>query len=340
MELFLFGGVGMYKIQNLTKTFKTDKNEVVAISDVSLSVAQYDVFGIIGSSGAGKSTLIRCLNALERPDEGQVFFKGQDILELSDKELRLERKKIGVIFQHFNLLNAKTVYDNIAFPLRGKNKDELERKVDELLEVVDLKDKKYSYPNQLSGGQKQRVAIARALASDPDVLLCDEATSALDPQTTQSILQLLKDLNENLGLTIVLITHEMGVIKSICNKVAVMSKGEVVEVNDVISLFTTPQHEVSKRFIADTYNLDTVNNLELDVKTYELVYGSNSSDKAIIASLIRDYDLEVNILAGSVEVVAKHTIGRLVVSIDGEDSSKEKAFIYLQKEGVEIHEFT
>lgn len=334
----------MYEIVNLSKTFKTDKSEVNALIDVNLSIQKNDVFGIIGSSGAGKSTLIRCLNALEIPDTGDVYFKGTNILDLSKKEIRTVRKNIGFIFQHFNLLNSKTVYDNIAFPMKGKSKKEIDDKVSELLQLVGLSDKKYSYPRQLSGGQKQRVAIARALANDPDVLLCDEATSALDPKTTQSILALLKQLNETLDLTIVLITHEMSVIKTICNRVAIMEHGKVVEVNDVVSLFTQPKTDVSKMFIQDTYNLNSVSKMiakddQLRNKTYELVYGANSSDKAIITALIRDFELEVNILSGTVEIVEQQSIGRLVVSLDGVDHMLQQSFEFLEREGVIVHEF-
>lgn len=334
----------MYKIVNVSKKFKTDSNVVVAVDKVNIEVEKNDIFGIIGASGAGKSTLIRCLNALEIPDSGEVYFKGVDLLTLSKKEIRETRKNIGVIFQHFNLLNSKSVFDNIAFPLRGKPKDYIDKKVKDLLDLVNLSDKIDAYPNQLSGGQKQRVAIARALANDPDVLLCDEATSALDPQSTQSILELLKDLNQKLDLTIVLITHEMNVIKSICNKVAVMSDGSVVEVNDVVSLFTNPSSELSRKFVSDTYNLESVKELILENEndssyTYELVYGKDSSDKAIITSLIRDYSLDVNIIAGSVEVVSEHSIGRLVVRICGENENIEKAKVFLTAEGVIVNEF-
>lgn len=336
----------MYKIVNLSKEFKSDKSTVLAVDDVNLEIKKNDVFGIIGSSGAGKSTLIRCLNALEIPDSGEVYFKGVNIFTLNKKEIRETRKKIGVIFQHFNLLNSKTVYDNIAFPLQNKSKEEVDKKVKELLELVDLSDKIDSYPKQLSGGQKQRVAIARALANDPDVLLCDEATSALDPQATQSILNLLKGLNEKLHLTIILITHEMNVIKSICNKVAVMSDGKVQEVSDVVSLFTNPHSSISKKFIEDAYNLTSIKQFVRedsklsDSSKYELVYGKDSSEKAIISALSRDYALDVNIIAGSVEIVSQHSIGRLVVTIAGDQDNLEKAKTFLKNEGVIVNDFS
>lgn len=335
----------MYQLIDVSKQFTTKDNIVKAVDNVSLTVKDQEIFGIIGFSGAGKSTLIRCLNLLERPDKGQVIFQGEDLLSLSKSEVRQRRKKIGVIFQNFNLLSSKNVFDNIAFPLRGKSKAEIKSKVMELLDLVGLSDKVNSYPAQLSGGQKQRVAIARALANDPDVLLCDEATSALDPQTTKSILTLLKELNEKLNLTIVLITHEMNVIKSICDTVAVMDNGKVVEVSDALSFFTKPTAEISKTFISEDYNLDSVSQLinstdELVAgSTYELVYGANTSNKAIISDLITKYQLEINIIAGSIEVVSNQSIGRLVVDIHGDNRQIVNALVYLKAEGVIVNEF-
>ena len=227
----------MIYLKNICKTFIDDnKKEVHAVNDVSLTINDGDIFGIIGFSGAGKSTLVRCINLLERPTSGTVEVDGKDLTKLSEKELRESRKKIGMIFQHFNLFPSRTIFGNVAFPLQGSglSKEEIAAKVRNLLELVGISEKENAYPSQLSGGQKQRVAIARALANDPDILLCDEATSALDPQTTKAILDLLKDLNKKLGITIVVITHEMAVVKEICNKVAVMEKGRVVEEGDVV----------------------------------------------------------------------------------------------------------
>lgn len=335
----------MYKLRDVSKSFVSHDNIVKAVDNVSLDINEHEIFGIIGSSGAGKSTLIRCLNLLERPDKGEVIFKGQDLLSLSKNEVREKRKKIGVIFQNFNLLNSKNVYQNVAFPLRSKSKKEVNKRVLELLELVGLSDKVNSYPAQLSGGQKQRVAIARALANDPDVLLCDEATSALDPQTTKSILSLLKDLNKKLNLTIILITHEMNVIKSICDRVAVMENGKVVEVNDTLTFFTNPTEKISKAFISEEYNLDSVSQLieksdDLDIKcTYELVYGAETSNKSILSNLITKFNLDVNIIAGSIEVVSDVSIGRLVVEIKGDNRQVVESLVYLKEEGVIVNEF-
>ena len=238
----------MIYLKNICKTFIDDnKKEVHAVNDVSLTINDGDIFGIIGFSGAGKSTLVRCINLLERPTSGTVEVDGKDLTKLSEKELRESRKKIGMIFQHFNLFPSRTIFGNVAFPLQGSglSKEEIAAKVRNLLELVGISEKENAYPSQLSGGQKQRVAIARALANDPDILLCDEATSALDPQTTKAILDLLKDLNKKLGITIVVITHEMAVVKEICNKVAVMEKGRVVEEGDVFSIFANPQEALT-----------------------------------------------------------------------------------------------
>ena len=241
----------MIYLKNICKTFIDDnKKEVHAVNDVSLTINDGDIFGIIGFSGAGKSTLVRCINLLERPTSGTVEVDGKDLTKLSEKELRESRKKIGMIFQHFNLFPSRTIFGNVAFPLQGSglSKEEIAAKVRNLLELVGISEKENAYPSQLSGGQKQRVAIARALANDPDILLCDEATSALDPQTTKAILDLLKDLNKKLGITIVVITHEMAVVKEICNKVAVMEKGRVVEEGDVFSIFANPQEALTQNF--------------------------------------------------------------------------------------------
>ena len=233
----------MITFKNISKTFRGSGGLVHALSDVSLHVPEGCIYGVIGSSGAGKSTLIRCANLLEAPTEGEVLVAGQNLVELSSAELRKARREIGMIFQHFNLLSSRTVYQNIALPLElaGQSAAEIEKAITPLLELVGLEDKRNSYPSQLSGGQKQRVAIARALASQPKVLLCDEATSALDPQTTVSILNLLRDINKKLGLTILLITHEMDVVKSICDRVAILSQGRVIEENDVESFFLSPK---------------------------------------------------------------------------------------------------
>ena len=247
----------MINIRNITKTFNTPFGKVDVLKDVSLNIEKGDIFGIIGFSGAGKSTLIRCLNCLELPDDGEVYIENKEISSLSNKELRKARKKIGMIFQQFNLLDSRTVFENIAFPLEIAKypKNKIKDRVEELLKLVELTDKRNAYPAQLSGGQKQRVGIARALANDPDVLLSDEATSALDPQTTYSILTLLKDINKKLGLTIILITHELEVIKYCCNNVAVLEDGKIIENRDVESFFANPTSDTAKLFLNITKQL-------------------------------------------------------------------------------------
>ena len=241
----------MIRLEHITKTFQTKETNLHAVNDVSLTIEQGDIYGIIGFSGAGKSTLVRCINLLEVPSQGKVWIRDTNLLELTEEELRKQRQKIGMIFQHFNLLSQRSVLDNVTFPLEiiGKKKNEAKEKARELLKLVGLEEKEKAYPAQLSGGQKQRVAIARALATDPDILLCDEATSALDPMTTANILTLLKEINEKLGLTIVIITHQMEVVKQICHKVAIMEEGKVVEEGQVQTVFSTPKSEVAKKLL-------------------------------------------------------------------------------------------
>lgn len=243
----------MIRFEHVSKTFQTKNGPFDALKDVSFEIEKGDIYGVIGYSGAGKSTLIRMVNALETPTSGNVWVEGKDIGTLNQKELRNLRKGIGMIFQQFNLLESKTIYDNVAIALKlnGVSKKDIEKRVTELLDFVELSDKKYSYPGQLSGGQKQRVGIARALANNPSILLCDEATSALDPKTTDSILELLKKINEMLHITIVIITHEMNVIQKICNKVAVMDYGQVVETGSVIQVFSDPRSDIARRFVGN-----------------------------------------------------------------------------------------
>lgn len=294
----------MIYLKNIGKTFIDDnKKEVHAVNDVSLTINDGDIFGIIGFSGAGKSTLVRCINLLERPTSGTVEVDGKDLTKLSEKELRESRKKIGMIFQHFNLFPSRTIFGNVAFPLQGSglSKEEIAAKVRNLLELVGISEKENAYPSQLSGGQKQRVAIARVLANDPDILLCDEATSALDPQTTKAILDLLKDLNKKLGITIVVITHEMAVVKEICNKVAVMEKGRVVEEGDVFSIFANPQEALTQNFIKTTSNLRKIEDLVyegspvVDLKPGELIVRLSYIEKNISEPLISAMTYNFNI---------------------------------------------
>ncbi|NLY37588.1 MAG: ATP-binding cassette domain-containing protein [Tissierellia bacterium] len=336
----------MFELKEVYKSFISEGGQVEAVSNVCLRIDKGEIFGIIGSSGAGKSTLIRCLNLLEKPEKGKVIFKGHDLLSLSKKQMRHERKKIGMVFQNFNLLASRTVFENVAFPIGTKTKSEVKEKVLALLEIVGISDKVNNYPNQLSGGQKQRVAIARALANDPHVLLCDEATSALDPQTTASILSLLKELNEKLNLTIILITHEMSVIKSICHRVAIMDKGKIIEVDTVINIFTNPKKPLTKSFIQESFNHKEIRNLidknklfKENSHLYEFIYKQESASKALIATLIKKYQLEINIIAGKIEIISGESIGHLVIIIEGEDKSVKSALRFLSSQGVLVKEF-
>ena len=339
----------MIELENLVKTFSdgNDKN-VDALRDVSLTINDGDIYGVIGFSGAGKSTLVRCINYLEKPTSGTVKIDGVDISGLSARQLRAERKKIGMIFQHFNLMPSRTVFENVIFPLKGSglSKKEISERADELLELVELSDKKNAYPSELSGGQKQRVAIARALANNPTILLSDEATSALDPQTTNSILKLLKKLNEKLGITIVIITHEMDVIKQICNKVAVMEQGEVVETGDVFEIFANPQKELTKEFIKTTSNLYKLEDIlkedaeGIDIKAGDvlarLTYLKKDVSEPLISTTARRFNLDLNILLADVEMVAGAPIGGTVVIFRGNPKDIEDALSFLKEKSVKV----
>ena len=298
----------MITLTHVSKIFPGGESGVHAVQDVSLHIAPGEIFGIIGYSGAGKSTLVRCINLLERPTQGTVTVDGRELTALSEKELRQERRKIGMIFQQFNLMTARTVAQNVAFPLKdsGLSKEETAAKVTQLLELVGLPDKAGSYPAQLSGGQKQRVAIARALASDPKVLLCDEATSALDPQTTASILRLIRDINRRTGITVVVITHEMAVVKEICHRVAVMEKGRVVETGDVFSLFSAPKEPVTRSFVSTTSNLSKAEEfiaegaplvaLSPGQVIARLTFARGNVGEAAISQLSRQFGVDANII--------------------------------------------
>lgn len=338
----------MIELNNIQKIFNTASGNVHAVNDVSLKVDKGDIYGVIGFSGAGKSTLIRCINLLEGPTSGQVIVDGKDLLKLNTKELRDSRKKIGMIFQHFNLMRSRNVHDNVAFPLKksGLSKHEINEKVKQLLALVELSDKENAYPSQLSGGQKQRVAIARALANDPHVLLCDEATSALDPQTTQSILALLKSLNERLNITIVLITHEMAVVKAICNKVAIMEHGKVVEVGTILDIFNDPKHQVTKNFINTTTSINKIFDmissndpmvaLAKDEVLLRFIYCSGSAEEPLMANLVKSYDVSFNIIFGNVEVLDNNPLGNLVVKLKGEKKNIDAAIAYIKSQGVKV----
>ena len=329
------------ELKNITKTFVQDGKTFNAVENASVSIEKGDIFGIIGFSGAGKSTLVRAINLLGRPTSGTVTVKGKDFLALSQKELREERKKIGMIFQHFNLMKSRNVFDNVAFPLKrsGLTKKQIAEKVHSLLELVEINDKSENFPNQLSGGQKQRVAIARALANEPDILLCDEATSALDPTTTKSILKLLKKLKDQLGLTIVIITHQMEVIKEICDKVAVMEKGRIVEQGDVFSIFANPKDEVTKRFIRSTSNLSKVEeliaqdspvvHLEKDEKLVRFTSIKKNVSEPLISAISRLYEVTINIIFAEIEIVQDAPIGGTVAIISGEAATIDRALKHI-----------
>ncbi len=338
----------MIKLNHITKTFQTPNLEVHACKDVTLDIGDGEIYGIIGFSGAGKSTLVRCINLLERPTGGTVSVDGVELTALPEKELRAVRKKIGMIFQHFNLMRSRTVAQNIAYPLKGSglSKEEINKKVNELLKLVDLEEKATVYPSQLSGGQKQRVAIARSLANDPKVLLCDEATSALDPQTTKSILRLLKHVNEQLGITIVLITHEMAVIKEICNRVAVMENGEVVEEGNILDVFSSPKQQVTRDFIDSTstinkiYELietdDPIIQLEKGESLVILHYTAGNTDKALISDVSRKFNINSNIAFGNIEIIQNTPLGSLVVKLSGEEENIQKTILYLREHNVKV----
>lgn len=338
----------MIKFEHVNREFTSEGKTFKAVDDVSLEINKGEIFGIIGFSGAGKSTLVRCINLLERPDSGNVYIDGQEITSLSPKELRKTRRKIGMIFQQFNLFSSRTVYENIAFPLKGSglSKTEKKQKVEKLLKLVELSDKADSYPSQLSGGQKQRVAIARALASDPEVLLSDESTSALDPKTTKAILELLKKLNTELGITIVVITHEMQVIKDICNRVAVMKDGRVVESGDVFDIFANPKQQITKEFVEHTSNLSRIYDLieensnivqlESDEVILKFKYLERNVSEALVSKLSRDFELNINIIFGNIELIGDNPIGGLVSIVRGRRQDIEEAIKYLRDKNVGV----
>ena len=336
----------MIELKNISKDFGSGEKAVHAVRDVSLSIGSGEIFGIIGFSGAGKSTLVRCINLLERPSSGSVFVAGQDLTALSAKDLRAARKKIGMIFQHFNLMPSRTVAGNVAYPLKGSglSKEDIQKKVATLLELVGIGDKADAYPSQLSGGQKQRVAIARALANDPQVLLCDEATSALDPQTTKAILHLLKHLNETLGITIVLITHEMAVIKSICRRVAVMENGRVVEEGDVYDVFAHPRAAITRRFVASASALSKVDKLieegsalvkpAADEKLVRLTFHKDCVGEHVISTVSREFGVDINIVLANVEVIEDNPLGGMVALLGGGEKQVAAALHYLNENHV------
>lgn len=348
----------MLRTKGLTKSFTSNGGEITAVDNVSLSIEQGDIYGVIGYSGAGKSTLVRCLNFLETPTSGTIEIDGFGTLRaeggnlffsdeenpkeapISSSKLRKLRSSIGMIFQHFNLLDRSTVFENVAYPLRhtGKSKEEIEAKVTELLELVDLKEKAKSFPAELSGGQKQRVAIARALANDPKILLSDEATSALDPEATASVLALLKDINKRFGLTIVIITHEMSVIKTICNKVTVMEGGRAVEDGTVYDIFANPREEITQKFVLKGENLESLNVLrekyEHEGILAKLTFDDKSVNDALIADTAKLYDVKINILLANIEWLQGKPLGHMVVQLKGADGTTHEVIEYWRSRNV------
>lgn len=321
----------MIEFKDVSKTFILGKREVHAVKNVSLSINKGEIFGIIGFSGAGKSTLLRLVNMLERPTSGAVFIQDVDVSKLASKDLRTRRRNIGMIFQNFNLFNSRTVAGNIAYPLKlaGVSKKEINERVTELLNFVGLADKAQDFPDQLSGGQKQRVGIARALATSPDILICDEATSALDPDTTADILKLLKKVNRDFGITILLITHEMHVIQSICDKVAIMENGEVIEYGSVFDTFTDPQHPTTQRFIQSVQQ-DLPSKAVLEKwrtrgggKLYQVIFKGDVSNDPVLSTITRKHGVNFNIVYGSVRELQERLFGNLIISFIGEPSAIE-----------------
>ena len=339
--------MSMIKINSITKNYQTKEKNVLAVNDVNLTIEKGEIYGIIGYSGAGKSTLIRLLNNLETPTTGEVIINDKNVSQLKGRELRDFRKKIGMIFQHFNLLWSRTVIDNIMLPLELSKVPKSERveKAQELIELVGLKGRENAYPSELSGGQKQRVGIARALANEPEILLCDEATSALDPQTTNEVLDLLLDINQKLGLTIVLITHEMNVIRKICHKVAVMEHGKVIESGEVLSLFKNPQHEVTERFVRQDTLIDREENEEAidylleaypDGVIVRLLFEGEKANEAIISRAIRKLPIDVNVLQANIKNSNQLSFGNMLIQVTGDKQALADCLAFFEENGVGI----
>ncbi|MFJ5766124.1 methionine ABC transporter ATP-binding protein [Lysinibacillus sp. NPDC093210] len=327
----------MLEFRNVSKVYSSKKKEVVGVDDVSLTINRGDIFGIVGYSGAGKSSLLRCINLLERPTSGEILINGKDLTKLSRNELRLARLKIGMIFQHFYLISQKTVGENIAFALKAANMPaaDIPARVDELLKMVDLAEKRDVYPAQLSGGQKQRVGIARALANNPAMLLCDEATSALDPKTTVSILRLLKEINNKLGITIVLITHEMDVVKEICNRMAVMQDGKVIEEGEVYDIFASPQKVLTQEFISSVVSFDIPETILKDVhgQIVKILFKGNVAGEGVIADTMQRFYVKGNFLHGTIEYIQERPLGIFLMELQGEESELAKAVAYMTERG-------
>ena len=338
----------MIKLNNITKIFTLPDKKLTALDNVSLHVPKGQICGVIGASGAGKSTLIRCVNLLERPTHGAVIIDDVDLTQLSEAELVKTRRQIGMIFQHFNLLTSRTVFENVALPLEleNKSKAEIQEKTTALLALVGLSDKHNVYPANLSGGQKQRVAIARALASDPKVLLCDEATSALDPATTQSILKLLKEINRTLGITILLITHEMEVVKRICNQVAVIDKGRLIEQGTVSEIFSNPKTELAQEFISSTFHitlpeeyLENLSDTPKHAKSYPIIkfeFTGRSVDAPLLSQASKKFGVELSILTSQIDYAGGVKFGFTIAEVEGDEDAITQAKVYLMENNVRV----
>ncbi len=327
----------MIKLENVSKTFVSGGGEVEAVRNIDLEIEKGDIFGIIGLSGAGKSTLVRCLNLLERPTEGKVYVAGKDMMALSNKELSVERREIGMIFQHFNLLMQRNVLDNVAFPLEiaGEKKKTAREKAKRFLDIVGLSDKSDAYPAQLSGGQKQRVAIARVLASDPKILLCDEATSALDPQTTKSILNLIKQINKDMGITVVVITHEMSVVQEICNKVAVLDNGKKVEEGTVEELFRKPKTEEAKKLVfSETAHIRRMHS----DRQIRVVFDGRSAFEPIIGNIILELRTPINILYANTQTINGDAQGEMILQLPDNKEIADKMVAYFIEKKLVVEE--
>lgn len=336
----------MIEFKNISKHYELKGQTIRALDQINLEIPAGSIFGIIGYSGAGKSTLIRLINLLERPNQGQVIINQKDFTALDARALRQERANIGMIFQHFNLLQTKTVADNIEMPLKllGVSKDQREKRLNELLEFIDLKHKKDAFPDELSGGQKQRVGIARALANHPKILLCDEATSALDPQTTKSVLSLLKKINQEQGITIVMVTHEMDVIESVCDFVAVMEQGKVIETGSTLEIFSQPQHPTTKNFIQTVLQqqlpVNILNNLENQnhKSIYSLQFLGTSAQETVVQAAIKQFDVSLNILFANMTEINGSVIGQMFIQLLGDAESIRQTIDFFEKNGVKVEQ--
>ncbi len=329
--------MALIELRHLTKTFRGKMQTVEALRDINLSIHQGEIYGIIGMSGAGKSTLVRCINFLEKPTGGQVIIDGKDLATLTPKALRALRQDVSMIFQHFNLLQQRDVRGNIAFAMEiaGMKKADIERRVDEMLEIVGLTDRQHNYPSQLSGGQQQRVAIARALSTNPKIILCDEATSALDPQTTTSILNLLREINQKMGITIVIITHEMSVVESVCTHVAIVDNGDLVENGTVEQVFSQPKSEAARKLIFRKAGADAG---VMGDRMIRIVFEGNASSEPIIAGLVMECHVAVNIMYADTRDVGGKAFGQMILQLPEDHLQQEKAIYYLQNKNLRVEE--